>query len=121
MVTLLIAGGAKGAPSNSSAPISGANAPPFTDPAGPGRTWLSMSVVTPTLAPADSSCEGPANAICKSVVDTKGAAAVLPKLALSFEAVETLVIARQFVEGDVALGIKFATEYRLAAFLVVVT
>ena len=50
--------GAKiGVASNSSAPMSGLDAPPFTDPTGPGRNWLSISLVTnvtPTGAPADS-------------------------------------------------------------------
>ena len=54
--TLMYTIGAAGVPSNSSAPISGAVAPPFTEPAGPGRVCPSMSVVTPTAAPPDSSC-----------------------------------------------------------------
>src|SRR6185295_14416833 len=71
-------------PSNSSAPRSGAVAPPLTDPGGPGRVWLSMSVVTPTAAPADSSGEVVPFGICRSVLDTNGGANTNPIEALSF-------------------------------------
>ena len=61
MLPKVSTGGKIGVASNSSAPMSGLVAPPFTEPTGPGRNWLSMSLVTKvteTGAPADSKGEG---------------------------------------------------------------
>src|SRR5262245_13466710 len=78
-----------GKPSNSSAPRSGAVAPPLTEPAGPGRVCPSMSTVTPVVTadtPPDSSGEGAPLLRWRFVLDTNGAAEVDANDALSFVA-----------------------------------
>src|SRR6478609_3462068 len=89
-----------GMPSNSSAPISGASAPPLTEPAGPGRMSLSISEVTPSDAPRDSRGVGVIPVLtCRFVEETNGAATVEANERLSlfvFDALRVLVYDRRF-------------------------
>ena len=74
-----------GTPSNSSAPRSGAVAPPLTEPAGPGRTSPSMSDTTPIAAPCDSREVGERPVLmCRFVLVVNGAAALDASAWLSF-------------------------------------
>src|SRR6476469_10197427 len=97
-------------PSNSSAPISAASAPPLTEPAGPGRTSLSISEVTPTDAPRDSRDVGVSPVLtCRLVEETNGAAKVEANERLSlfvFDALRVLVYERRFKVPDVDPGTK---------------
>src|SRR6185503_15287355 len=99
-----------GNPSNSSAPRSGAVAPPLTDPAGPGRESLSISLATPTAAPDDSSEDTVAAGMCRLVAEVNGGATFEASEALSFvpAAESVLVYARRFEAGEVAPGLKLA-------------